>query len=333
MSQAFTDQDTPWKEALEGYLPECLLFFFPQVHAAIDWSRPHEFLDKELQQVVRDAHLGRRIADKLVKVHLLSGQEQWLLIHLEVQGKRDKTLPQRMFIYYYRIAERYQQPVISLAILSDTHPRWRPHQYIEAHLGCRLEFTFLVVKLLDYRSGWADLEASANPFAIVVMAHLKAQETRGNDQRRKTWKLAIVRRLYERGYNREQILTLFHVIDWMMTLPDEMEQEIWQEMQQWEERMPYVSSVERIGIKKGWQDGLQEGLKQERERLVGLVVKVLQNRFGPIPSKLEARLHQLSLEQLTTAFDGALQSESLKLFIAQLPKVKAAKRSTPLQDG
>ncbi|UZQ54604.1 hypothetical protein OOK60_00570 [Trichothermofontia sichuanensis B231] len=36
------------------------------MHCAIDWSRPHEFLDTELQQVVRDASVGRRFADKLV---------------------------------------------------------------------------------------------------------------------------------------------------------------------------------------------------------------------------------------------------------------------------
>jgi len=34
----------------------------------IAWTQGQEFLDKELQKVVRDADLGRRYADKLVKV-------------------------------------------------------------------------------------------------------------------------------------------------------------------------------------------------------------------------------------------------------------------------
>jgi len=34
-----------------------MVFFFPQVHALVDWSRGYEFWDKELQQ---DAELGRR---------------------------------------------------------------------------------------------------------------------------------------------------------------------------------------------------------------------------------------------------------------------------------
>ena len=52
----------------------------------IYWSKGHEFLDKELQHVVRDAELGRRYADKLVKVFTHDGAETWVLVHVEVQG-------------------------------------------------------------------------------------------------------------------------------------------------------------------------------------------------------------------------------------------------------
>ena len=34
-----------WKEALGEYLRECLALLFPAVHAGIDWSQPHVFLD------------------------------------------------------------------------------------------------------------------------------------------------------------------------------------------------------------------------------------------------------------------------------------------------
>ncbi|MFN2266961.1 MAG: hypothetical protein ABR533_01695 [Desulfonatronovibrio sp.] len=54
------EYDSPWKIALERYFPEFMEFFFPDVHSDIDWSAGYEFLDKELQQVVRDAELGRR---------------------------------------------------------------------------------------------------------------------------------------------------------------------------------------------------------------------------------------------------------------------------------
>lgn len=60
--------DSPWKNVLERFFQPFLALCFPKVHAAIDWSQSHEFLDKELQQIVRDADVGKRFADKLVKV-------------------------------------------------------------------------------------------------------------------------------------------------------------------------------------------------------------------------------------------------------------------------
>ena len=65
------DYDSPWKEILELYFAEFMAFFFPKAHADIDWSRGYESLDAELQQIVRDAELGKRWADKLMKVYRL----------------------------------------------------------------------------------------------------------------------------------------------------------------------------------------------------------------------------------------------------------------------
>lgn len=59
------DYDSPWKEVLEKYFEDFTAFFFPTVHEGIDWARGYELLDKELQKIVREAKLGRRLVDKL----------------------------------------------------------------------------------------------------------------------------------------------------------------------------------------------------------------------------------------------------------------------------
>ena len=59
--RAQSDLDNPWKEALEQFLADLLALFFPHIHQAIDWQRGYESLDKEFQQIVRDARLGRRL--------------------------------------------------------------------------------------------------------------------------------------------------------------------------------------------------------------------------------------------------------------------------------
>lgn len=85
MTDVRADYDSPWKDILEAYFEEFMAFFFPAVFAEIDWGRGYEFLDKKLQQVAREAELGKRLADKLIKVWTATGEQVWVLIHIEVQ--------------------------------------------------------------------------------------------------------------------------------------------------------------------------------------------------------------------------------------------------------
>ena len=64
---------------------------------------------------------------------------------------------------------------------------------------------FPVAKLTDYAERWPELEQSDNPFASAVMAHLKARETLHDATERRRWKFILVRRLYEKGYDRGKI--------------------------------------------------------------------------------------------------------------------------------
>ena len=86
-------------------------------------------LDKELQPIVRRAKHGRRYVDKLVKVYLKDGRERWILIHVEVQGRKERDFPARIHVYNHRIFDRYGREVISLAILADDDPDWRQNRY------------------------------------------------------------------------------------------------------------------------------------------------------------------------------------------------------------
>src|SRR5262249_13707694 len=123
------DYDSPWKEILDRYFERFLAFLFPQAHADIDWRHGYEMLDKELQKIVRQARQPKRYVDKLVKVWLRDGREEWLLIHVEVQSWREDDFARRMYVYNYRIFDRYDREVVSLAILADDNPTWRPSRF------------------------------------------------------------------------------------------------------------------------------------------------------------------------------------------------------------
>ena len=73
---------------------------------------------------------------------------------------------------------------MSLAILADEEPAWRPNEYREEDAGCVLYFRFPTNKLLDYTDREEERKADPNPFAIITLAHLKTQQTRRDDPAR-----------------------------------------------------------------------------------------------------------------------------------------------------
>ena len=58
------DFDSPWKDAVNVYLRFFLAFFFPDIETDLDWARGYQALDKEFQQIVRRAKVGKHLADR-----------------------------------------------------------------------------------------------------------------------------------------------------------------------------------------------------------------------------------------------------------------------------
>ncbi len=329
MTEIITDYDSPWKAALERYFPAFMALFFAEAYAGIDWTRGYEFLDKELQQVVRDAELGRRLADKLVKVWRREGAEAWVLIHLEVQGRAEADFAKRMFVYHYRLFDRYDRPVVSLAVLGDEQPYWRPGPYREKLWGCEVQLTFPILKLLDYAGQQAWLEQHPNPFAVVVLAHLQAQATRTDPDARYAWKWRLVRGLYERGYARQDVLELFRFIDWLLRLPEGLEQQLQQTIEAYEEehKMTYITSIERMGIEKGVQQGMVQGIQQGMCQSILAAVRV---RFGEPREALVQQIEALGdTEQLRAVLLCALTAATLPEVEALLPAPQAEAQPAP----
>ncbi|MYM30582.1 transposase [Duganella sp. CY15W] len=288
------DYDTPWKEVITQHFPDFMAFYFPDAHAAIDWSRPHDFLDQELAALSRDAVYGKRLLDKLVRVFLRGGVEQWVLVHLEIQAQHDAGFAERVFTYHYRVFDRYRRPVASLALLADDSPRWRPSLFAYDLLGCEMSLVFPIVKLQDYANRLAQLLEHANPFALVTAAHLLTQKTRQQMHRRRQLKWRLTKLLYQRNWDRQRIIDLFRVIDWMMHLPPALDARLRNGVLQLERRrtMPYITSIERIGMEMGRQEGRAEGRAE-------ILLEVLAARFGGLANTVQARVAVGSAEQLS----------------------------------
>ena len=189
------DYDSPWKAAIEQFFPEFMAFYFPTAHTQIDWTQPYEFLDQELREVVQDAELGKRFVDKLVKVIGINGVEDWIYIHIEVQGNAQAEFAERMFVYNYRLYDRYRKPIASMAVLADDRPDWKPDHFGFEALGCQHSINFPIAKLSDYGADIEGLLANPNPFALITAAHLLTQRTKGKPEERFEAKRKLVRML------------------------------------------------------------------------------------------------------------------------------------------
>jgi predicted transposase YdaD len=253
--------DKAWKEILGLHFEDFISFFFPQVHAQIVWGKGFQFLDKELHQIARSAKIGTRFADKLVQVQTKQYGAVWVLIHIEVQSYKDAEFAERMFIYYYKIYDRFKMKVASLAILGDTNSKWRPSEFNTELLNCQLSLKFPMVKLADYEGREEALEEDKNPFATVVLTHLAAKKNRDNPDSRFANMFAIAQRMSAKGYDQDTVNSLLRFMDWVVALPEELEIQLRDKIHQHEESLPmqHVTFFERLAKAEGKVEGKAEG--------------------------------------------------------------------------
>ena len=160
--------------------------------------------------------------------------------------------------------------------------------------------------------------ASHNPFAVVIMAHLKTRATRHDPDERLHWKLTLVKSLYDKGYNRDDVLELFRFIDWLLHLPEASAKQFTQQLIEYEAAMstPYITSVERQGIEKGVLQGLQRGLDAERT----LLHRLAHRRVVASPAEQLVELLRTveDLDRLTDIGEWVIESETGPEFIERV---------------
>ena len=277
--QKAPDYDSAWKDVIEKHFESFLEFLFPNIHKDIDFSKNPEILSKELRKITPDSKVGKRYSDVLMKVYLKDGSTKCIciFIHVEVQGTRDSYFMERIFVYFYRIFDKYREEgseVISLGILTDEDENYRPDEYCFSRWGFEHRLKIPIIKIIDFKNKKEfrkKLETSTNPMALVVKAQLKSLEAkRGNDDRKYNIKFELIRGLYKQGYDKSRIRSLFDFIDLIIRLPDDLEKKLFEEIIKIEEehKMPYVTSWERTAEKRGEKRGeKKEKLKTARRML------------------------------------------------------------------
>jgi len=297
--------DEPWKRIIETLFPDFVALFMQRAHAEIDWSVPTKFLDKEFSRIARGARGGRRTADKLAEVRLLSGETAWVLIHVEVQAQRDDTLARRVFRYHLRIFDHFDREPVSLAILADPSPSWRPRGFGYARWGSSMRLEFPVAKLTDWTDSIEELASGANPFGIAVAAHLVSLATRGRPEVRMRERLSLYRALRRMGVSQDTASALWTFMDWVLDLPEELDDRFWHEVREEEESaaMRYVTRFEEKAEERGLRQGKALGLEEGKSlgillgKAAGMresLLFLLEGKFGTVPDAMRSRIEQIT---------------------------------------
>jgi hypothetical protein len=291
-----SDYDGAWKDALRNHLAEFTEKYFPREHAEIDWRYLPEWFDKELSQVLGEAGRRNREVDVLVKVRLLSGREQWILLHLEIQTSHEEHFAARLSCYNAGLRWIFRRGVATLIVLADLRRNWRPDEDVFQLGGFENRTKFPVCKLIEKLD--AEWQSDDSLPVLLARAQIDALQTAGDAEGRYRAKWRLVRGLYDLGYNAQKVREIFRLVDWMMHLRIDLEEQFRKELSDFEEqsKMPYVTSIERLARAEG-----------RAEAYLAQLAKIC----GSVPQAYESRIRGLSLEQLQKLGEDLLEFRSL----------------------
>jgi hypothetical protein len=224
---------------------------------------------------------------------------------------------------------------VSIAILADNEPNWHPSTFTQSLGGCRLEFNFYTVKLLDMDE--EQLLNDPNPCALILAAFRRAMRA-DTAEFMLASRMELVRLALDRGYTEEQVEQLIRLLEWVMVLPEVLEERYEQFLEEVkrEQNTPYLSVLERKALREGWEQGVQKGLQEGHEkglqegraqglqegRAQGLqegILTLLRTLYGAVPAEVEAQLRAIrDVATLNALYPLAVSAGSLENFAQQL---------------
>lgn len=200
--------DALLKGAFEEWFPEFLRFLYTNADDLFDFNQKLVFMDKELLAIIpdRERNSDKRIADLLVKVHMKDGTEKYILINTELEGGSDRDFAKRIYQYHYRIWDRYNISVATVAVFTGDRNQNKPKEYRHQILDTTISFRYRAYHIFDHAE--EELLAMDNPFSLVVLACQKSLlEGKVPDEELGNERLIIARALIAHRYDRDRILS------------------------------------------------------------------------------------------------------------------------------
>ena len=259
---------------MEEVFDDLLRFIMPDADQEYNMERGFEFLEKELAEMYPEPEKepDTRFADKLIKVFNRQGEEDWILVHIEVQGDTSKRMEftERMFRYFYRILDKHRKPVSAVAIFTGLDGKKMPDRYTYQYRRTRVLYEYHTLSILDFTD--EELKESNNPFALVVLAAKTALlEEKIPEQELLERKLLIAKELLRRGYTERKVRAIMVFLKSYVLFEDPEMNRIFTEQVRSYDKNNIMGTIEYVRM-EAKEEGLAEG-RMEKE--VSVILKLL----------------------------------------------------------
>ncbi|QHN49474.1 transposase [Geobacillus stearothermophilus] len=260
MAKKRIDHDRLFKELLSTFFEEFLLLFFPDVYEYIDVHHL-SFLSEEL---FTDVTAGEKHRVDLLVETKVKGEDGLVIVHVEHQSYTQRTFPERMFLYFSRLFQKYRRRILPIVIFSyDEHDE--PSSLVmQFPFLTVLDFRFLTVELC--KLPWRAYIRHANPVAAALLSKMGYNEDEKVDVKKEFLRMLVRLELDEAKQR-----LLFGFFETYLRLSEEEEIQLRHEVSQMETKeakrvMELIVSYEQRGMEKGIQQGIEQGMKQGRQQ-------------------------------------------------------------------
>ncbi|WMJ21237.1 Rpn family recombination-promoting nuclease/putative transposase [Geobacillus kaustophilus] len=257
------DHDRLFKELIQTFFEEFFFLFFPDMHEHIDF-RHLSFLSEEL---FTDVTAGEKYRVDLLVETKLKGEDGLIIVHVENQSSVQSSFPERMFVYFSRLFEKYRIRIVPIAVFSHDALRDEPSVFsIEFPFGEVLQFRFFPVELR--KKHWRDSIRHDNPIAAALLGKMGYTESEKVELKKEFLRMLVRLELDEA---RQRLLLGF--FETYVKLSEEEEQQLQREVKAMETKekknvLGLIISYEQKGRKEGLEEGMERGIQQGMKQLI-----------------------------------------------------------------
>jgi hypothetical protein len=329
------DYDQAWKIVVEGHLKDALDIFWPELGREIDWTYQNRALDKELKKINSSIKVKKQLVDMLFEFRLLSGEEVWILLHVEVQTKKDLTIAERVLQYLCCLKQKYRgRRIEQMLVLLDIDPNFRPDTYLSpADQICKLKYQFKTVKLNDWKEKLTFdnvHKAPKNIFNLIILLQLESMYIDPKDQRSTCERIkAFIRVVNRCGHTSQNVRDAIEFCGYVLRLSDPiLLQEVDEETEMQKKTNPVAYEDLGVFSKISYNHGMTKGKTE------GKIEGKLEGKIeGKLEGKIEGRLEGLTEAVIKIMQEGTPKEKALQLFNISLAEFEKGLKLIDLADA